>query len=733
MRGLALGLALLAAPAWAAPARVLSGEHDGFTRLVVELPAPSAWTLGRSADGYALRLDGSDGEYDLSQAFKLIGRSRIAALAADAQTGDLYLALACNCHVEPFEFRPGIIVLDLKDGPPAKDSLYEQELPGVAMTEIAIAEPQSLPKANPEQVDAFAQAWVDTALGIKPPADNPIEAAPSELPRSALLDPGLTPLRDDLVREISRGAATGVVMMDLPEGAPMPTESQPDETDDQSRVGLENLGALPQVRIEGTAAETADLAQDGENCPRDAQLDLESWGDDRPVWDQISQVRSDLVGEFDRPNPEAVVKAVKLHLFIGFGQEANGLLKSFGSDDPDARLWSSLAHIIDDSPDPDPAFAGLEACESAASLWAILTRPQAPTLRPNLPAIQRSFSALPMRLRHEVGPRLIETLISLGEAEAVDVVANAIRRAGDPKDRDIALMEAEVAASDGAFAEADGLLKPLLDDPGPNTPEALVAFIEGQAARGLPVPPETLAEIDAYAMERTSGPEGAKFQRALVLALALTGQFKQAFETGASMPEIQADLWRLLAALGTDDAILEQASVMPGSAAPESARPIASDLAERFLRLGLPGQAQIWLAGAQSVDRMLAAQIAVANSDGLSALTYLEGLDTDAARALRTEAKVLIGDDISVAADLAVAGDGAGETAALARARDWPALEQKGQTEWQTAAKSLTAQPEAGLAGPLAEGAAIADQAQATREAVKALLATVPAPENPTP
>ena len=44
-------LVLLAAPLWAAPARVLSGEHEGFTRLVVELARPEAWVLGRSADG----------------------------------------------------------------------------------------------------------------------------------------------------------------------------------------------------------------------------------------------------------------------------------------------------------------------------------------------------------------------------------------------------------------------------------------------------------------------------------------------------------------------------------------------------------------------------------------------------------------------------------------------------------------------------------------------------------
>ncbi len=734
---------LLAMPALAAPAKVTSGEHEGFTRLVVELAQPMPWQVGRSSDGYELRFEGDPSQFDLSKAFALIGRGRIASLSGDDATGILMVTLGCACHVMAFEFRPGIIVMDLKDGPPPINSPFETTLTPTVPT--SLPKPDPVPAPDPKDVSALSSSWMDAALGTQAMPSSPVMKEPAipvrpivvsadkgpaaDLPKPRLLDVGLGPMHDDLMREIARGAADGVVNMQLGKQSETGVVGQKDTTAEQSRVGLGALGKLPHIRVEGAMEPAADLAGEGAQCPTDAQLDFAAWGDDRPIWEQISEVRQDLTGEFDVPNPEAVSKAIKFHLFIGFGHEAIAIAASLGSEETDTALWLSLGHLLDDMPDPEPAFAGFDQCESAAALWALLGRPVGEPVQANFPAIQRSFSALPSGLRQTIGPRLMDRLVALDAADAVNVVSSAIKRAGAEGDRGIALIEAEVAARSGEFAEAKALLKPLLDDPGPNTPEAVVLLIEGQAALGLPVPEETVIAIEAFAMERKSGPEAARFERAYSLALALSGKFKAAFDVAPAAADHQADLWRLLAKLGDDATILEQASLNPADGAPVEASAVASVFSERFLALGLPAQAQIWLSAGAEVDRLLAAKIAIANTDGRSALVYLEGMGSPEAATLRTEANFLNGDNLAVAADLAAAGDFAGETAALARAQDWASLQEKGQAQWKAAASTLAAKPAEDPLGPLAEARALADQANQTGAAVRALLGSVPVVE----
>ena len=63
-------LLLLATGASAAPILVRSGEHDGFTRLVMEYGAAIDWQVGRTDDGYELRIAKQPPDYDFTEAFK---------------------------------------------------------------------------------------------------------------------------------------------------------------------------------------------------------------------------------------------------------------------------------------------------------------------------------------------------------------------------------------------------------------------------------------------------------------------------------------------------------------------------------------------------------------------------------------------------------------------------------------------------------------------------------------
>lgn len=111
-------LALLAGPVRAQDARVRTGEHRDFTRMVVMLPAPGTWHLQQTETGYALSLPHSRVQFDLSQAFTRINRKRVRTLQAEPGLLTINEGSPCDCRAEAFEFRPGIVVIDLRDGKP---------------------------------------------------------------------------------------------------------------------------------------------------------------------------------------------------------------------------------------------------------------------------------------------------------------------------------------------------------------------------------------------------------------------------------------------------------------------------------------------------------------------------------------------------------------------------------------------------------------------------------------
>lgn len=122
--------AAIGSGARAEPVRVRTGEHPDFTRVVLQFARPTAWTIGRTPQGYGLRLGRSEVALDLTGAFDLIPRTRIKAMSTDAGEADLQIVTDCACHVVAFEDRAGILVIDLFDGAAPPLSRFETALQG---------------------------------------------------------------------------------------------------------------------------------------------------------------------------------------------------------------------------------------------------------------------------------------------------------------------------------------------------------------------------------------------------------------------------------------------------------------------------------------------------------------------------------------------------------------------------------------------------------------------------
>ncbi len=429
-------LLLLARPSAAEALRVRSGEHAGFSRLVITPPDGTGWRLGRAGAGYELRLDREDVTFDTTGIFGLIPKARIAAVTAGSVPGSLAIGLSCNCSATAFETAGGLIVVDVADAAPSAGAASEAPLdavPPVAAAQPATQgaeglladaapNPTSL-RSQPAPADAAAQGYLplywrnaSTAAKGAAPADVPgpgLNPGPLRTSSVALARPVAEPVGElampppdtadlpllpdprvlraerDLLLQLSRAASQGLIVArvpppaDSPPADPEPQGALTADMDDAHPAGIgqgdadaESLRVTAETGADQATLPAADreaLTDNGSACLPDAEIAVASWGLMIPAAVQIADARAALVGEFDRPDPGAAIAFARLYLYLGFGAEAADVLDAFGIAEARAPHLRMLARIMDDPRGgTEAALSGMVGCDSDAAIWAVL-------------------------------------------------------------------------------------------------------------------------------------------------------------------------------------------------------------------------------------------------------------------------------------------------------------------------------------------------------------------------
>ncbi len=702
-----LVLLAFATPLCAETVRVISGEHSDFTRLVIELPEAADWSVGRTSDGYAFSTKSErQPDFDLSSVWQRIPRSRLATLEADPATGTLLLGLGCDCHVFPFEYSPGIIVLDIKAGPAPAGSAFE----------AAISEPVEQAAA-----DTDAYNWLSA---IKPDELQHITRLPLALDTGAI---SLAPLRDELLEQIAKGAADGVVDMELPGKIPEPRNSTHAvlpwsniRIGEQTGVSITNPGAL--IADSGTKP----------GCAPAGLLDLAAWGDGHLPHDLLADSRIGLYGEFDTPDEDAVLRSVRQLLYLGFGVEALQTANLLGPEATNKAfpLYRSMARILDGEGDVQTPFAKMLECDGPAALWAALAHdrfPPGPTI--NRDAILQGYQALPPHLRRHLGPGLAEKFLARDDGDAARMIRDIMERSPDVDPGSIALLDAksELHEGDAEAAQTHAESAVALDG---DDAESLVALVEAHFRKLEPMTPDTAEALLSLQRETGSSSLGPEVARSLVLALALSGQTEAAFaQDGAT--EVLADLWQVVNARAPDDDFLMRAVLPARSPTPDVASDVRQAVANRLLLLGFPDAALTWLGPISAVDaqqmRLMAATAELGRGDAREALSLLSGLEGTDAIALRGQALLQLGDLPAARTAFADAGNVDGAVRTELWQGNWDSLDAAASDTWRLAADS--AQPQAPDAeGLLGRGKKTTEASLLSRDAIEALLAGVPSP-----
>ncbi len=534
---------------------VQSGEHDGFSRLVLTIDPNVNWQLDTRRGMAAIRFPDQVLSFTTAQVFDRISTDRIGGVtAAQLENGaELQLELDCKCEVKTFAFNNNYIVIDVFDGPPL-DPIEVAET-------TALWQPDSLPFIQPPNIPARFTAFVMAAAPQQPELlpDPPKQMAAESVPETAML---AAPQAPDMVAEIigtsdemniapdedlvagmedMAGAVVSdmnavVVAQDDPEMLARIEEAQSQllaqltRAADQGLVNfvpvpapVEVAEVLPESEpelmpepldpelMQQLSARTA-YSQGTEDalteivnqfampqCLDDAVFSMEGWGGEGGFSSQLASLRSGLLGEFDMPDTEIAKEIVQLYLRYGLGAEARLILSETGMELENTALYNDMAALIESEParvlGPVREGAG---CGGAHEMWYLAAGlGDYQVLEPL--TITDTFSNYPIEVRAQIGPPLAQAFISRGQVDAGHVVLEIVRRAESGVTPAQRMAEAQVMEAQGNLSGAAKVYRELALGNGEKAPEALIAYARAVLTGGETLPETLLLDLESSA------------------------------------------------------------------------------------------------------------------------------------------------------------------------------------------------------------------------------------------
>jgi hypothetical protein len=484
---------IIAHAAAAQPVTVLSGEHDGFTRLVVDIGATRDWRLEGGARQYRLVLDPPIADFALARVFDRIGRARLADLTV---ADGLALSLGCNCAIAASRYQQRYLVLDIRAAPPAP------------MPESAL----------PDTTRLLTQAAPFAAATLPVPRPSP----PVDLEQAASV----------MAAQLARAAAQGLLQASevrpMTDADPLPAveiATPPSAAPEQrAEPFFPTLPIRAETAFDRVMPATIALPQHGERrgCTA-AALNMQDWPAGEGLYDGLGALRTAVFDERDQLQHAAVLALARHYLAFGFGAEAGFWLDQIDSAPP---LLRALAALVDDlpgphfPPEPDPL-----ACGDEELLLRYLDHAFDPTLLTGEEAgrLQRAVASLPVTLRDQIAPRIARALHADGFDNAARNLRDMLWRGGRISagallrlDRDLALGDRDPQAMRAALATA-------LRDAGGEGVAALAHAMAFDREAGGPPDAQHIAVAEAMLRENAIGPTSIALWHEVVLAHGATG------------------------------------------------------------------------------------------------------------------------------------------------------------------------------------------------------------------
>jgi hypothetical protein len=303
------------------------------------------WSLETGGGEAVIFFPGRRLEFGLRDVFARIPRTRVTGIETDVTERGTRVAvsLACDCRISASFVDGRFLALDVSD----RDAPLNQAEAAAAAAEEPAAraarETAAVASAESVLIEQIARAADQGVVVMSPPEDATTEekepAAPAE-PREVAAAQKEPPALQAPEAE-PEGAAEG---RPEPDGAPMAVATAEPEAAPAPET-LAELALVDQIeamtvydRDDAALAARRAAPEVPEPCVADEALDVGRWTDGSPMRLQTPALMRRVVGEFDRPEPDALRDLARLYVRFGFGAEAETLLTQFDANLADGPL-----------------------------------------------------------------------------------------------------------------------------------------------------------------------------------------------------------------------------------------------------------------------------------------------------------------------------------------------------------------------------------------------------------
>lgn len=736
-----VALSLAGMPAFSQSAIIRSGEHANFTRLVVPLPKGTVWEILESKRFFSLKYEVPEVAFDLSQVFARIPRKRLTAVFQDGPGSDLEFQLACDCSVSSFVDTPGFVVIDIGD----EEVSTEQR-------KQALRIPKN---QNPYRFPVL-ESQVKTAIprGIRLPAATGVESQrklevgrnPTSIQQPTVPKATISLSEERLLAQIIRASNQG--LLELAEGPPpmglggaQNVEPGSIKLDESVPTSLTATTAID-LYIADSAAKFEPLVSEIV-CINSSLISINKWGMGKSYSTAVGQLRSQLYGEFDELKASAALDLARLNLHYGFGLEALQAVDLSGEKSTASDILRELASLLDSRNQMDNTLlSGQQTCEGDVALWSLLIAEEFPE-DVNDSAVSRAFIRLPPQLRSIIGPQISQKYTDAGRNGMANRILETINNSSDNVSSGVGLARASAAEQKGNAKSEEAELIWSIEDGSEFSPKALIQFIANKYENREPVPPGLSDLVAAYATEFGQAEIGPELRQALVVALALAGEYGKAFSVieeiemqgkGSNHLAPTSQFLALVTENAGDVTFLRYAVGLELEQAQMTTQPVGERVARRLIDLGFAESAEKWLnryneIARTEMQRSMRAEIALSRERPRRALVELVGLKGREATALRAEALWESGEFQKVAQELTSVEDFDGAARGLWLAGNWAAVPNIADTRYaqvvERSTRLLEVETSADKLPPLAQARLLMKDSSEIRDGIKELLQDV--------